>query len=144
MIDDLLQRTDRVSMANSLEIRNPYLDHELIEFLDSYPLSFKVKHNKGVTNTKIALREYARKRIPKEIIRQPKKGFSVPTSDWLNYQNGEVVKELLLSPESRLSKLISTRFVETLLTDFRFNSIHHSRIWNLVFLETWLRVYEHE
>jgi len=131
-------------MANSLEIRNPYLDHELIEFLDSYPFSFKVKHNKKVTNTKIVLREYARKRIPKEIIRQPKKGFSVPTSDWLNYQNGEVVKELLLSPDSRISTLISTRFVETLLTDFRFNTIHHSRIWNLVFLETWLRIYEHE
>jgi asparagine synthase (glutamine-hydrolysing) len=77
---DLLIKTDISSMRNSLEIRTPFCDSNLIEFVNALPDSFKINRNEG----KILLKEVAKKYIPLDIIERRKKGFTVPLTSWLD------------------------------------------------------------
>lgn len=79
MPGDILVKADRMPMANSLELRAPYLDHRLFEFAATLPLEYKI-HGK---TTKRALRDAFRDMLPKEAIDRPKKGFPVPTREWM-------------------------------------------------------------
>ncbi len=77
--DDILTKVDRASMANSLETRAPFLDHNLVEFCLKIPNQYKYKHKKG----KWILRELVYNYVPKHIMDRPKKGFDVPIDYWL-------------------------------------------------------------
>ena len=77
--DDILHKVDRAAMAVSLETRVPFLDHNIVEFVMSLPMEFKLKNGKG----KHLLREVLYKHVPKEIMERPKMGFTVPLGEWL-------------------------------------------------------------
>ncbi|MGC3895541.1 asparagine synthase (glutamine-hydrolyzing) [Pseudomonas urmiensis] len=79
MVDDVLVKVDRASMANSLETRIPILDHRVIELAWRLPMDMKVRAGKG----KWILRETLYQHIPRELIERPKKGFSIPLGEWL-------------------------------------------------------------
>ena len=76
--DDILTKVDRASMANSLEVRVPFLNHSVINFMNNLPLDFKIKNNKS----KIMLRDILNDYLPKDIINRPKKGFAIPLQKW--------------------------------------------------------------
>ena len=77
--DDLLVKSDRASMANSLEIRNPYLSKDIVEYSKKLPINFKLRNNEG----KYILKSILYDHVPKKIFNKKKKGFLVPLKDWL-------------------------------------------------------------
>jgi asparagine synthase (glutamine-hydrolysing) len=94
--DDLLIKADRITMGNSLELRVPFLDHELLEFAASLPPEYRVKGFK----TKRILKKAFGQRIPKEIIRRKKAGFPIPIERWIQGELKDEVREVLLSKKS--------------------------------------------
>jgi asparagine synthase (glutamine-hydrolysing) len=90
--EDLLVKADRMTMANSLELRVPFLDHQVLEFAAGLPPKYRVK---GLT-TKRILKQAFSKRIPKEIIRRKKAGFPIPIERWVQHELSGRVREVLL------------------------------------------------
>lgn len=83
LVEDLLMKADKMSMATSLEVRVPFLDHKLVEWAAKLPMKWKVGDWKNGFTTKKILRDFAQKRIPKSIIHRPKQGFPVPAYGWI-------------------------------------------------------------
>lgn len=79
LIDDILVKADRASMAHGLEVRSPYLDHRLVEFCASVPSKLKLRHGQG----KVLLRKFARDLVPSAVRRRRKQGFNSPVSHWI-------------------------------------------------------------
>jgi len=79
LVEDYLIKTDRASMLNSIEIRNPFLDYNIVEFLASLPKKFKINNN----NTKILLKYLAKEYLPSSVLGGVKKGFSIPLKTWV-------------------------------------------------------------
>jgi asparagine synthase (glutamine-hydrolysing) len=93
--DDILYKTDRMSMAHSLEVRPPFLDHRIVEFAARLPGDLKVRGSK----LKWILRELMRDKLPGSVLTRPKQGFDIPTHHWFR----TVLKPLLLETVNRES-----------------------------------------
>ncbi len=94
--DDLLIKADRMTMGNSMELRVPFLDHELLEFAASLPPDYRVK---GL-QTKRILKEAFGRHIPQEIIRRKKAGFPIPIATWVQGELKDQVRQVLLSKKA--------------------------------------------
>ncbi|HVU10199.1 MAG TPA: asparagine synthase (glutamine-hydrolyzing) [Phototrophicaceae bacterium] len=135
--DDLLIKTDRSSMAVSLETRAPFLDHWLVEQAATIPINLKLN---GST-TKYILKQIAADFLPDEIIHRRKHGFGVPLGAWLR-KDASQVRETLLSPEARGRGLFRLPAVERLIDDHVSGRRDHGqRLWSLLTLEWWHRLY---
>ncbi len=135
--DDLLIKTDRSSMAASLETRAPLLDHRLVERAARVPLNLKLK---GMTS-KYILKEIARAYLPDSIIDRPKHGFGVPLGAWLRRDAG-VVRETLLDQTARQRGLLDQRTVVRLIDEHVSGRRDHAqRLWALLTLEWWYRIF---
>jgi asparagine synthase (glutamine-hydrolysing) len=91
--DDILYKTDRMSMAHSLEVRPPFLDHRIVEFAARLPYDFKVHGSK----LKFILRELMRDKLPRSVLTRKKEGFDIPAHQWLR----TILKPLLLEVLTR-------------------------------------------
>ncbi|MGY4858308.1 asparagine synthase (glutamine-hydrolyzing) [Cryobacterium sp. AP23] len=132
--DNLLERGDRMSMAASLELRPPLLDHRLVDLAFRLPSSMKVRHG----TTKWVLKEVARHYLPAEIVDRKKAGFRVPLRDWFRSDLRESMWDRLTGTDSFVAQTFDRRAVQALLERHesgRFNE--ESRIWTLMSLEVW-------
>jgi len=132
--DNLLERGDRMSMAASLELRPPLLDHRLVELAFKLPSSVKM-HGR---TTKWALKEVARRYLPGDVVDRPKVGFKVPLDQWFRSGLRDTAWERLTGRESFVAEVLDRSAVEDLLRRHesgRFNE--ESRIWTLMSLEVW-------
>ena len=129
--EDILVKSDRASMANSLEIRAPFLDDDLIDFsLNNLPIKYKA--NKS--NNKIILKKLSKKILPKELFLNRKQGFSVPLSDWLRAGSFRtLVYDVLLSNDCFFNK----KFVRNILSNQDRGFSNSERIYALVMFELW-------
>jgi asparagine synthase (glutamine-hydrolysing) len=134
--DDILYKCDRMSMAHSLEVRPPFLDHRIVEFAASLPQNFKVR---GVT-TKRLLKEVMRGKLPDFVIDRKKTGFDIPAHDWFR----TVLRGLLLdtlSPQAiAAAGIFDARAIQDLIRDHmerRINAGYH--LWGLVTLFLWMK-----
>ncbi len=135
--DDLLIKTDRSSMAVSLETRAPLLDHWLVEMVATIPFDLKLKSG----TSKYILKQIARDLLPPEIIYRPKHGFGVPLGAWLR-KDAAVVREVLLSREARERGLLQMATVERLISEHVGGRRDHGqRLWSLLTLEWWHRLF---
>lgn len=145
MVEDLLMKADKMSMAASLELRVPFLDHRLVQWANSQPLELKVGGSKGSQYiTKKILRHFAEKRLPAEIINRPKKGFPVPAYSWLRKEGVyNWAAECLTGSESRLKKIFSQKQMKNNLDLARRGNVDAAhKTWLLAVFELWLRGYD--
>jgi asparagine synthase (glutamine-hydrolysing) len=132
--DNLLERGDRMTMAASVELRPPMLDHELVELACGLPHEVKVRAGVG----KWALREVGRHLLPAEIVSRRKVGFSVPLDEWFRGHLEPMARDLLLGPDSFVSQLADRASITMLLDDHRRGRRDEAiRIWTLLGLEVW-------
>jgi asparagine synthase (glutamine-hydrolysing) len=136
MVDDILTKVDRMSMAVSLEAREPLLDHRLLEFAATVPVALKIKNGRG----KYLLRKVLEKRIPRDILERGKQGFEAPIGEWLRGPLAPMAEGLLTDGHLRDRGVFNDREVSRLWTEHRDGRAdHRHRLWQLMMLELWFR-----
>jgi asparagine synthase (glutamine-hydrolysing) len=139
LLDDMLVKVDRMSMAHSLEVRSPFLDHRLVEAVAALPPSLKLRG----WQTKAILRDTVRRYLPPATLRKRKQGFSVPLREWLRTSLNEMVGDYLAAPHGPLpADMFSRAGIDTLLAQHRNGEADHShRIWLLLNYAAWHDLY---
>ena len=135
--DDLLIKADKITMANSLELRVPLLDHRVLEFGAALPASLKVH---GIT-TKYLLKKALESRVPAEILNRPKTGFPVPYAQWLQHDLKKTVREVLLDDSTVRRGYFNRASVETLVRRNEASGSYSKEIFSLLTLELWHRMF---
>ncbi len=136
--DDILFKVDRASMYNSLEVRAPFLDFRLADFINSLPLKYKLR---GLTG-KYILREVMKNKLPKSIINRKKKGFGIPLTMWLKKDLKNYMLETLNRKDIDSFGIINYDFVEKLINDHLNNKKDNRKIiWNLIIFQNWCKNY---
>ncbi len=135
---DMLVKVDRMSMAHSLEVRSPLLDHTLFEFAARLPDRAKLRG----WSTKHLLRKVAAQLLPSETLKRPKRGFSVPLDRWLRGDLADYVSQILLDPRTVSRGLFRTQTVREFLREHTAGRRSFGReIWTLLTIELWQRSY---
>jgi asparagine synthase (glutamine-hydrolysing) len=135
---ELLMKQDQMSMAASVESRVPFLDHVFVEHVSAMPSRFKVRG----WRTKAVLREAVRDLVPRPILTRPKMGFPVPVGRWLRGRFWPVVEEFVLGQRALERGFFNPIALERLAMEHREGLRDHGdRLWLLVNLELWQRVF---
>jgi asparagine synthase (glutamine-hydrolysing) len=141
LVEDLLMKADRMSMANSIELRTPFLDYRLVEWAAKIPSKYKVgQDGSGRYISKKVLRQFALSRLPGEIINREKRGFPVPVYEWLSGSKKSWAFEILGSKNTYINNWLDPKEVRRLLEDgTQSGSSLMSRhyLWSLIILEFW-------
>jgi asparagine synthase (glutamine-hydrolysing) len=129
-------KVDRMSMANSLEIRCPLLDHRIIELAFRIPTRMKMPNGQP----KSLLRALADQRLPRAVVQMPKRGFTAPTGAWLAGPYAETFRDDVLGPAARSRAIVDTDRVERLFDEHRRGQADHAfALWAVWMLERWAR-----
>jgi asparagine synthase (glutamine-hydrolysing) len=133
---DLLVKADRSSMLHSLELRSPFLDTALIEYVNALPDRMK---RRG-TKTKWILRDAFQELVPRAILQRKKMGFGVPLGNWFRTELRTYVEDTF-APSARLYEYVQPNAVRRLLTEHQSGIHNHeNKIWLLITLERWLQL----
>jgi asparagine synthase (glutamine-hydrolysing) len=136
LLDDLLVKMDRMSMAHGLEARSPFLDTAVVEFGAALPDRLRMRFGKG----KLLLRRAMRGILPASILKRGKMGFGAPLGAWFRSDLEGFVRERLLDPGSPLYEYLRREAVEAVIERHGAARADLSaRIWALLTLESWLR-----
>ncbi len=134
---DILTKVDRMSMAHSLEARDPLLDHKLVEFAATIPPELKLRG--GVT--KYIFKQAMRGILPDAIIDRPKRGFGVPLGRWFRGRLGSFVRDVVLSDKSKQRGIFDPSYIETLLKRHERGRPYDIELWTLISFELWCRTF---
>ena len=138
LANDILVKVDRMSMANSLEVRAPLLDHKVIEFAATLPPDLKYRN--GVS--KYLLKRHLQGRVPDSTWNRPKQGFRIPISEWLRGDLKPMAEDLLLSPRSLGRGYFRPERLRQLWGQHQRRQRDHSaKLWSLMVLELWHRTF---
>jgi asparagine synthase (glutamine-hydrolysing) len=139
--DDILNKCDRMSMAHSLEVRPPFLDHRIVEFAARLPEDLKI-HG---TQLKFVLRELMREKLPPSVLKRGKEGFDIPAHHWFRTTLRPLLTETLSEANVRASGLFSWEAVERVIRSHlerRANLGYH--LWGLLVLFLWMKRWQIE
>jgi len=132
--DAMLTKVDRASMANSLEIRVPLLDHRVVEYTSKLPSSFKYRNGSG----KYILRKLLAKYLPSQLFERPKMGFGVPIDQWLRKPLKAMLLDYLSSERLKSESLFNPRLIEKKIAEHLSGQANHQyRLWSLLMWEMW-------
>jgi asparagine synthase (glutamine-hydrolysing) len=132
--DNLLVKVDRASMACSLEMRTPFLDHRLIEFAEGLPGDLKVRR----FQLKYILKKAVERWLPHEIVYRQKRGFSVPIASWMRNELRPLVDETLGEEKLRRQGIFHAAFVRRLLNEhWAGKADHRKTLWTLFCFQLW-------
>ena len=134
--DDILYKTDRMSMAHSLEVRPPFLDHRIVEFAAGLPESLKIR---GMQQKRV-LKELMRGKLPTFVLNRKKTGFDIPTHDWFRGTLRGLLMDTLTPEAIAAAGIFDARAIEILIRDHmerRINAGYH--LWGLLTLFLWMR-----
>jgi asparagine synthase (glutamine-hydrolysing) len=126
-----------MSMAQSLEVRVPLLDHKLVEFAATIPPELKLRGS----HTKYIFKRAMRGILPDCIIDRPKQGFAVPLGRWFRGELGNYVRELLLSPTAQSRNIFDAAYIERLLQLHGRGRSLDLQLWTLISFELWCRTF---
>jgi len=132
----LMVKTDIASMANSLEVRCPFLDHRFIEFAARIPSHFK---HDGL-NGKLILKSAVKDLLHPDLLTKPKTGFSMPVSEWFRGELAPMLRENLLAKKAVRRGLIDLSLIKKMIGEHMDHRRDWSnRLWAFLFLELWFR-----
>jgi asparagine synthase (glutamine-hydrolysing) len=134
--DDILYKSDRMSMAHSLEVRPPFLDHRIVEFAARLPQNLKIRGGK----LKFVLRELMKDRLPEAVVRRKKEGFDIPAHDWLRTVLRPLLLDTLNERSVRETGIFSWPAIDATIRahlERRANLGYH--LWGLLVLFLWMR-----
>jgi asparagine synthase (glutamine-hydrolysing) len=136
--NDLLIKADRMTMAKSIELRVPFLDYRLIEFVASVPSRLKIRGSE----TKYLLKRAMESVLPRDIIYRSKLGFPTPLASVFREAAGAYVNDILLSPRALKRGYFRRDAVQRLVTEHEKRvTDHHEMLWRLIVLEEWHRCF---
>jgi len=136
LTDDILVKVDRASMYNSLEVRAPLLDVNVVDFVNSLPLNWKLK---GFT-TKYIFKKLMTGKLPKNIVHRKKKGFGIPLANWLSKELKPLVFDLLSEARIKQQGLFDYQYINKLLDDhFSRRADNRKMIWALMVFQLWYK-----
>jgi asparagine synthase (glutamine-hydrolysing) len=134
--DDILYKTDRMSMAHSLEVRPPFLDHRIVEFAASLPQRLKIRG----TTQKLVLRELMRGKLPETVLKRKKTGFDIPAHDWFRGPLRRLLMDTVTPEAIAATGIFEGRAIAALIRDHmerRINAGYH--LWGLLTLFLWMK-----
>jgi asparagine synthase (glutamine-hydrolysing) len=138
LVDDILVKVDRMSMANSLEARVPLLDYKMVEFAFSLPPHYKLRGN----TTKWFLKKAMEGILPREIIYRTKEGFSIPIKNWLKRELKDLMFEYLAEDRIRQNGIFNYEYIHRMIDEHLHNRQNHShRLWTLILFFMWAEQY---
>ena len=132
MVDDILHKVDRATMSVSLEGREPFLDHRIIEFVSRLPSDVKIKNG----DKKWLLKQITHKYLPKEIMDRPKMGFGIPVDEWLKNELKDYVEEYL-STENE--SVLDGKELENIKRLFFMGRVNYQLVWNILVFQMWYK-----
>jgi asparagine synthase (glutamine-hydrolysing) len=136
--DDLLLKADKMTMANAIELRVPFLDHRMVEYAATLPAVSKLQKGIG----KVLLRQDMSGDLPPAILHRPKKGFPVPIGPWLKTELRSMVHDSLLSRGSAVRDYMNMETIEKVVRQHETGRFDRSQeIWTLLVFEFWHRVF---
>lgn len=134
----ILTKVDRAGMMHGLEVRSPFLDTALVEFVFNLPYEYKVRNGKQKYILKDILAEY----MPTDFVYRRKQGFGAPIEQWLNNPNMEEYVHAKIGSNARIRSIFSGKNIDKCLNDFYVNDRRHERaaqrLWVLLCLERWM------
>jgi asparagine synthase (glutamine-hydrolysing) len=137
MVADILTKVDRMSMATSLEVRVPILDHQFVEWATGLPAEWKLR---GGQQKYILRKLAARVGVPHEALDRPKQGFAMPLVHWIRNELKDLIVTVLLEPRTLQRGYFHPDGVKRLLDEhFQERRDHSARIWRLLIFELWHR-----
>ncbi|MBW2991625.1 asparagine synthase (glutamine-hydrolyzing) [Candidatus Woesearchaeota archaeon] len=139
--NQFLKKVDTASMANSLEARVPFLDHEFVEFAVSVPPNKKL----NLLETKHILKKTVSSFVPKEVLYRKKQGFSVPVGEWFRGELKDKVYDLILGERTKSRNYFDFKYIEKLWNQHQTNKFNHEKkLFPLVAFELWNRIFVDE
>jgi len=138
--DDLLVKADKITMANSVELRVPFLDHKVLEFAASLPTEYKLK---GLT-TKYILKRALNGRVPEQVIKRKKAGFPVPLQSWFSGELKDFSRDVLFDSRTLARGYFRKSAIESLLQQAEKERMYGKEIFSLIVLELWHREFVDE
>jgi len=136
--DSMLVKLDIASMSRSLEVRSPFLDQELVQLCATLPAAWKVDGKQG----KLMLRDLVATDLPPEVLRSPKRGFSVPLGQWWRNGARKQIREGLFPLHPALRPFLNESVAAELLEEHQAGRANHAqRLWNLWVLNEWARAF---
>jgi asparagine synthase (glutamine-hydrolysing) len=139
--DQFLEKVDKSTMANAVEVRVPFLDNELTSFAMSLPSSLKVKNGKK----KYLLKKALEGTVPNEVLYGPKKGFGVPYSNWIKKPLYQFMVDRIHSPYIRNLNLLNYTHIDQMMYEHKNNIKYHGfMLWKILNLCIWLEDYKVE
>jgi asparagine synthase (glutamine-hydrolysing) len=137
LVDDILVKADKMTMANSLELRVPFLDYRIVELAAAMPVQMKVRGNVK----KYVLKRTVRGRVPDEIVHREKMGFPTPIALMFRGQLNGYMKEMLLDGRTLGRGFFSRKGIETAISEHERGNDRSQLLWRLLVLEEWFRVF---
>ncbi|WP_372659078.1 XrtA/PEP-CTERM system amidotransferase [Hydrogenophaga sp.] len=139
LVGDINTKVDRASMAHSLEVREPLMDHELVEWLATLPSDFKIRGGEG----KYIFKKAFEPLLPHEVLYRPKMGFSVPLAAWLRGPLAQRMRESVLSERMLASGFFRQASLQRLVDQHLAGSFDHATaLWMLIMFDAFLRLGE--
>ena len=138
LVDDILVKVDRMSMATSLEARVPYLDHRVVEFAFTLPPGLKMRGFK----TKFLLEKTFWDRLPREVQNRDKQGFSIPIKNWIRGELKSMMLDLLDTSRIKQQGFFNPLYISKLISEHLGGMENHSHLlWALMVFEQWYEMY---
>jgi len=134
LVDDVLVKTDRSTMAAGLEAREPFLDQSILKYIARVPIELKYKGGES----KYLLKKILFKYLPKEIFQRPKAGFNIPVYDWLKNDWEDIVEEYLRPEKIKKEGIFQSGFIEEIVTKQRNGKyVNPDKLWLLINFQIW-------